>query len=84
MQAAALSIAAGESLPRRRVSWPSRTTSFSRARNANESLAAASTTASFIEFEPMSIAASFNPGGTFSVNLSVSTNAPHCIEGVLH
>jgi hypothetical protein len=48
---------------------PSRTTSFSCARNANESLAAASTTASFIEFEPMSIAASFNP-----------QNAPHCIK----
>lgn len=32
----------------------------------------------------MSIAANFKSGGTFSVNLSVSANAPHCIEGVLH
>ncbi len=48
--------------PFKSVSWPSLTTSRSRTRTANESLAAASTTTSLIEFEPMSIAANFKKG----------------------
>ncbi len=59
MQIVARSIAEGARCPLRSVSWPSLTASFSRARTANESLAAASTTASLIELDPMSIAASF-------------------------
>jgi len=60
MQAAARSMASGARRPSRSVSWPRRTTSFSRAMTAKESEDAASTTASLMEFEPMSMAASFN------------------------
>src|ERR1043166_4135954 len=59
IQSTARSMAAGESFPWRKVSWPRRTMSFSRASTANESLAAASTTTSLIEFEPISMAAIF-------------------------
>src|SRR5437867_5892811 len=59
MQSAARSIAEAESCSCRSVSCPSRTTSFSRDSTAKESLAAASTTTSLIEFEPTSMAAIF-------------------------
>src|SRR6266496_2545189 len=59
MQSVARSIAAVDSCSIRSVSWPRRTVSFSRASTANESLAAASTTTSLIEFDPTSIAAIF-------------------------
>src|SRR5436853_3328107 len=60
MLSAARLMAAWSRCPSRSVSWPSRTTSFSRTSTAKESLEAASTTTSLIELEPMSIAASFN------------------------
>ena len=56
----ARSIAERERRPLRSVSWPSRMTSFCRVTTANELLSAASATASLIELEPMSIAATFN------------------------
>src|SRR5262249_49124142 len=59
MQAMARSMALRDRRPLRSVSWPRRITSFSRVRTAKESLSAASATASLIEFEPISIAASF-------------------------
>src|SRR6266513_2383705 len=59
MQSVARSIAGLESCSSRSVSWPRRTVSFSRAKTANESLAAASTTTSLIELEPTSMAAIF-------------------------
>ena len=59
MDSIARSIAAAERRSFCSVSCPSLTTSFSRVMTAKESLAAASTTASLIEFEPISIAASF-------------------------
>ncbi len=67
----ARSIAAGERYPSRSVSWPSRTVSLSRARTANESADAASTTTSLMEFEPISTAASFisQPSGACSWRL---------------
>ena len=55
----ARSIAPADNRPCCSVSWPSRTMSFSRASTAKESLAAASTTMSLIEFEPISMAAIF-------------------------
>jgi len=69
MQVTARSIVSAGIRPFRRVSLPSLTTSRSRLSTANESGAAASTTASFIEFEPMSIAASFtqHPSGLILV-----------------
>ena len=59
MDSVARSIAGAESCPSRSVSWPSLTTSFSRAKTAKESLAAASTTTSLIEFDPTSMQAIF-------------------------
>jgi hypothetical protein len=62
MHSVARRIAARLRWPFKSVSWPSRTTSLSRESTANESLAAASTTTSLIEFEPMSMAANFKGG----------------------
>src|SRR5689334_2515786 len=59
MHSTARKLASGESRAHISVSWPSRTESFSRASTAKESLAAASTTTSLIEFEPTSMAAIF-------------------------